>query len=280
MSFSLIPAIGLIVLLLVAAPSNSESMKSKKKESKAKPATLQVKKNHAKEKKKIADSREERKKKTVPSKKKKKDTQGKYLKLESGNIEKKKDYQTILSYIKGKYRKIKDDDARQISKYLVEFGEQHQLDPKFAAAVVARESAFNRHAVSSTGAKGLGQIKDFNFKDLNIQNPFNIKENASGTTKYLKEMLSNWKKKATFPTVQEKAAKDGAAVVSNRKKDESRADELSYEEKIKLALASYYKGFTAVKRGGRELDEKTSQYVEDIMANYDELLEMKRTGGK
>ena len=40
---------------------------------------------------------------------------------------------------------------------------------------------------------------------------------------------------------------------------------------IKLALASYYKGFTAVKNEG--VDPKTEAYVDDIIDYYQEIID-------
>lgn len=169
------------------------------------------------------------------------------------------DYQAIFSYIKTKFKSIGDDDAHDISQNLVNYGKEYNLDPKFAAAVIARESSFNKEAVSSTGAKGLGQIKDFNYPSLGISDPFNITENVKGTTRYLKEMLTNWHK--TKESYDKK----------KNESTESSFQELDYVDKVKLSLASYYKGFTAVKNENGELDEKTSGYVNDILKFYDEI---------
>ncbi len=165
----------------------------------------------------------------------------------------KEDMKAIYGFITNKFKRIAKEDAKRISNYLIEYGKKHKLDPKIAAAVIARESGFRKDAVSVTGAKGLGQIKDFNFKDLNISDPFNIDQNINGTVQYLKEMVKNW---------NDKSKKDVAAKVSTPKTE---------EEKIRLALASYYKGFTAVKKTG--VDTKTQKYVEDILAYYKEIAE-------
>ncbi len=127
------------------------------------------------------------------------------------------EYTAIYHYITSKFKKIKEEEAQIISRHLVDYGKEHALDPKFAAALIARESSFNKDAVSSTGAKGLGQIKDFNFQKLEIDDPFDIKQNVKGTMVFLKNMLGKWK-------------------------DQS--------EKAMLALASYYNGYTATKQKG------------------------------
>ena len=88
----------------------------------------------------------------------------------------------------------------------------------------------------------MGQIKEFNYKSLEIKDPFNIKDNVKGTTRYLKEMLSNWEKK-------------------NKVKKNGKEKKISQDEKVKLALASYYKGFSAVKKEGGKLDKKTKTNI-------------------
>ncbi len=149
------------------------------------------------------------------------------------------DYACIHSFISKYYPSISPEDAHQIAQSLVIHGKQNQIDPKFTAALIARESSFNKMAISSTGAKGLGQIKDFNFKDLGIQNPYDIQENVSGTTKYIKTMLYYWEGQSS---------------------------------KVALALASYFKGYSAVKKDAGMMDDKTAGYVKDILTIYDNLL--------
>lgn len=162
-----------------------------------------------------------------------------------------KDESAIYNYITSKFKKVSQQDAKQISKNLVNYGKKYNLDPKFIAALIARESGFRKDAVSSTGAKGLGQIKDFNFSDLKIKDPFKIEENISGTAQYLRKMIKKWK---------ESPEKVKSSEIDNEKKDD-----------IKLALASYYKGFTAVNNEG--VDLKTEKYVSDIIKYYNDILE-------
>ena len=155
-----------------------------------------------------------------------------------------KEYETIYTYIRSKYKNISKEDAQKISKYLVEYGKENNVDPKFAAAVIARESSFNKKAVSSTGAKGLGQIKDFNFKSLNIKDPFDIKQNVSGTVGYLKHLMGRWK---------------------------------GHSEAASLTLASYYEGPNAIKSKGGKLEGNTKHYVNDILKKYNELKDARKT---
>lgn len=235
MSLSLIPAIALLVVVVLTNPSSEEHKKTTRVPSKS-PVVVR---------------------KASPSKKieKKEDPLVKVENPSGENI----DYQAILVYIKSKFKTIGDKDAEDISYHLVDYGNQFDVDPKFAAAVIARESAFNKNAISSTGAKGLGQIKDFNYPSLSISDPYSITENVRGTTKYLKEMLTNWQK--TKDAYQQKITTP----------EEKSYKEINQSDKVKLALASYYKGFTAVKNGNGELDTKTQGYVGDILSFYDEI---------
>ena len=153
------------------------------------------------------------------------------------------DTRTIYTYITTIYKKVPTSDAKAISQYLVEYGKQHQVDPKFTAALMSRESAFNRQAISSTGAKGLGQIKEMNYPSLNITDPYDIKENTSGTTAYIKQMLKNWKDTSS---------------------------------KVSLALASYFKGFTGVKNTPGLLDDTSTTYVKGIMDSYNKILDVQK----
>ena len=229
MSLTLIPAIALLVVMLI--PNEKESPPEYTKSSRVQTINKPYKASNS------------------------------HSKLDSVQKEPKDadaEFATIFRYIQSKYKKIKKEDARQISSYLVEFGAKNDIDPKFAAAVIARESAFNKKAVSKTGAKGLGQIKEFNYKSLEIKDPFNIKDNVKGTTRYLKEMLSNWEKK-------------------NKVKKNGKEKKISQDEKVKHALASYYKGFSAVKKEGGKLDKKTNGYVKDILKYYEELITLKET---
>ncbi len=160
------------------------------------------------------------------------------IEVEFPTLDEEKDYQSIHTFITKNYKTIPTEDAKNISTYLVKYGKEHHVDPKFTAALMSRESGFNRKAVSASGAKGLGQIKDFNYQSLNIKDPYDIQENASGTTVYIKDMLTRWKNKAT---------------------------------KTGLALASYFKGFGAVKKSNGNLDNETKHYVQDILNTYQTL---------
>jgi soluble lytic murein transglycosylase-like protein len=155
-----------------------------------------------------------------------------------------RDAQAIFGYITATYRKIPEEEAKAISSALIESAQELKIDPLFIAALMSRESSFNRMAVSRTGAKGLGQIKDFNYPSLGITDPFDIIQNTRGTMTYIKKMLGRWD---------------------------------SESAQTSLALASYFKGYGAVSRANKMVDVQTKKYVEDILATYDKLKEYKTT---
>lgn len=164
------------------------------------------------------------------------------LEVENIPIDERLDYHAIRQFISQRYTKVTPDDAELISRSLVQYGKENQVDPKLIAALMARESAFNRDAISVTGAKGLGQIKDFNFDSLAITDPFDITQNTRGTVTYMKRMLKRWQ---------------------------------SDSKKVSLALASYFKGHNAVARSEKRVDPVTKQYVQDILSHYKKLQELR-----
>jgi len=168
------------------------------------------------------------------------------------NIKKENEYNAIYSYIQSKFKTVDKKEAKFISETVVNCAVQYQMDPKLVAAVIAHESRFNKNAISATGAKGLGQIKDFNFKGLDIQNPFDIYQNINGTTKYLKSIITTWQKK--FEALQDK--NDKSILEDNKKKI------------LSLALASYFKGYTGINKDKGYFDFKTKQYINSIYQHY------------
>ncbi len=152
-------------------------------------------------------------------------------------------YRSIYDYIRNKFQKTSEEEAQEIARSVVDYSAEHQFDPTLTAAVIAHESGFNRKAISRTGAKGLGQIKDGNFPHLNIQDPFNIQQNVKGTVKYLKAMTDQWKSKS---------------------------------ESINLALASYYRGPNAIKRQQGEMDHGSKAYVNNIWKHYQNIVAIQK----
>ncbi len=166
------------------------------------------------------------------------------LDVENIVIDDELDYLAIRQFITRYYTRTSSDDTERIARRLVQYGKENQVDPKLIAALMARESSFNREAISVTGAKGLGQIKDFNFSSLQITDPFDIDQNTKGTVTYMKRMLTRWR-------------------------DDSK--------RVSLALASYFKGHNAIARSEKRVDVTTKRYVRDILAHYQTILALRGT---
>ena len=144
----------------------------------------------------------------------------------------------LKSFITKNNPKIDSKEADDIAYYIDEYATKENVDPMLVAALISRESSFQKKAVSKTGAKGLGQIKDFNFESLDISDPFDVKQNVRGTVKYIKHLTSMWKD----------------SVDQNR-----------------LVLASYYQGPNKTKKTKDNMASHVHRYVDDILARYKDL---------
>jgi len=139
--------------------------------------------------------------------------------------------QKITEYIQKYYSKISPEDAVTIAQNITRYSQKQGLKPELVAALIARESSFNKFAVSRTGAKGLGQIKDFHFEKYQIHDPFAIEDNIRGMTALLSDLKSKW---------------------------------VGHEKETEMILSSYFIGLGATQRAKGQLPEKTWSYIEDI----------------
>ncbi len=144
----------------------------------------------------------------------------------------------IESFIKQQNPEIAEKDVDEIAFWIDEYSSKEGIDPMLVAALIDRESSFKKKAVSKTGAKGLGQIKDFNFQSLDIDDPYDVKQNVRGTVKYLKHLKDVWK---------------------------------DSKESTRLALASYYQGPNATRKKKNRIPKQVSNYVDDILDRYEML---------
>lgn len=145
----------------------------------------------------------------------------------------------LEAFILSKNPSLSHEEAQTIAFWIQSYSKEEDMDPMLVAALINRESSFNSTAVSVTGAKGLGQIKDFNHESLGIQDPFDIKQNIRGTVRYLKHLSGVWKNNA-----QEK----------------------------KMVLASYLQGPNATKKQkDRKLPTHVRNYIDDILTTYQSL---------
>lgn len=138
---------------------------------------------------------------------------------------------SIHKYI-SRYRKT--DEAAVIADSIMRHSKEFDVNPKLVAALIARESRYNPKAVSSAGAKGLGQLMPATCKSTGVTEPFNIDQNVRGTVRYMKYLLGRFK---------------------------------NYSDQVAFSIAGYLEGPNAVarKQGYRT---HTKAYVNDIIKIY------------
>ena len=109
---------------------------------------------------------------------------------------------------------------------------KYAVDPKLVSAVAEVESGGNQSAVSSTGAVGVMQLMPETAAGLGV-NPYDMKSNVEGGTKYLREMLD------------------------------------TFDGDVKKAVAAYNAGPNAVKAyGGIPPYAETQNYVNNVLDIY------------
>lgn len=119
----------------------------------------------------------------------------------------------------------------QLSGWIQQAADREGLSTDLLHAVINKESAYQPCAVSSKGAMGLMQLMPQTADSLNVQNPFNPKENIDGGSHLLRSLLDR------------------------------------YGNNLALALGAYNAGPGAVDRsGGVPAYPETQRYVSEILS--------------
>ena len=81
----------------------------------------------------------------------------------------------------------------ELRQLLQNAGDAHDIDVELLASVIKAESAFNTHAVSRTGARGLMQLMPGTAQRLGVEDAFRADQNIAGGTAYLDSLLKLYK---------------------------------------------------------------------------------------
>ena len=81
------------------------------------------------------------------------------------------------------------EEVNRFEPIIEKAAEKYNIEPSLIKAVIAKESGGKHYAISSSGAKGLMQLKDKTAEELGIKQIFDPEENIFGGTAYLKKML-------------------------------------------------------------------------------------------
>jgi hypothetical protein len=149
----------------------------------------------------------------------------------AGNMEGLND--RLKGFISSYGKNMDGGDSQTIADSIAKYSQQYDVNPKVVCALIARESRFNKFAISSSGAQGLGQLLPSTASGLGVTDPFDIDQNVMGTTRYIRSMI----------------------------------DRFSGPDRLSMAIAGYFEGPNSVKRAGG-FKPKSKSYIEDIYRTY------------
>lgn len=101
-------------------------------------------------------------------------------------------------HIKEINRQVDSSQARKIAYSVLVKSQRYGIDPRLVFALITQESRFNARAVSSAGAKGLGQLMPGTAAHLGVKQVFDIDQNIDGTIRYLITQLVTFNGNLTY----------------------------------------------------------------------------------
>jgi Transglycosylase SLT domain/Domain of unknown function (DUF4124) len=81
---------------------------------------------------------------------------------------------------------------QEINSIVDQVSSKENVDPELIRSIIAVESDYDPHAVSSKGAMGLMQLMPGTAQELGVTNPFDIRQNIRGGVSYLKYLLNEF----------------------------------------------------------------------------------------
>lgn len=140
-----------------------------------------------------------------------------------------------IKQLVAKYRP--PEQAEEIANSIMKYAQVYDVNPRLVASLMVRESRFNPRALSSSGAVGLGQLLPSTSKSLGVTDPYDIDQNAMGTTRYLKYLLDRFQKS---------------------------------DQQVPFAIAGYLEGPNLVERQ-QGYSAHAAGYINDILQTYCQL---------
>jgi soluble lytic murein transglycosylase-like protein len=124
--------------------------------------------------------------------------------------------------------------SSRIDSLIRYYGKQHNVDPYLIYCLMSQESKFTSGAISPKGAQGLMQLMPGTAARYGVTNPYDVAQNISGGTRYLKDLLK------------------------------------MFNGRVDLALAGYNAGENAVIKYGYNIPpyDETRNYVKLIIKRY------------
>jgi soluble lytic murein transglycosylase-like protein len=124
-------------------------------------------------------------------------------------------------------------DSSKFDHEIHRVGKLYDVDPPLIKAIIHIESDFNPKAVSKKGAQGLMQLMPDTARELQVDDPFDPKDNIEGGVRYFKQILD------------------------------------LFEGNLLLSLAAYNAGPGLVRRtGGVPRIPETRRYVNKVLKRY------------
>jgi len=148
------------------------------------------------------------------------------------------------AFIKGRNKKLSDQDAERIAEGILAYSAHFGVDARLIVAIIVTESDFNPNSTSNKGAMGLGQLMPVNERELGLTNAYDIDQNLWGTVKLVRGHIDKYSAKTND----------------------------SFEALV-LALAGYNAGNGAVKKFGNKVPpyRETQNYVRKVIDMYSQL---------